>query len=67
MKRVAFTDCAGFAVSRTIIVRPMVPVVVGVPVIAPPAERDKPAGSVDPEARLHVYGGVPPDAARVVE
>ena len=38
---------------------------VGVPLITPPAERLNPAGSV-PDVSDHVYGGVPPLAAKLV-
>ena len=40
----------------------LVPAVVGVPEIAPPVARLRPAGSV-PLAIDQLYGGVPPDAA----
>ena len=43
-----------------------VPVAVGVPEIAPVLASVRPAGSV-PAASDHVYGGVPPVAASVVE
>src|SRR5438105_3224839 len=42
------------------------PVVVGVPVITPEADSVNPAGKV-PEVIDQVYGGLPPDAARVCE
>src|SRR5260370_30080733 len=42
------------------------PALRGVPDIAPPAARLKPAGS-DPLATDHVYGGVPPEAASACE
>src|SRR5579863_6579598 len=43
-----------------------VPVVWGVPAIAPAVESDNPAGSAPAEI-AHLYGGVPPDAASVCE
>ena len=53
------------SVARTVMFD--VPAVVGVPVIAPDdAFNDNPAGKV-PVARSHVYGVVPPAAARVAE
>jgi hypothetical protein len=42
------------------------PDAVGVPEIVPAADKVTPAGSV-PEARLQLYGVVPPLAAKVVE
>jgi hypothetical protein len=47
-------------------VKPADPGAVGVPDIAPPAERVSPAGR-DPEATDHEYGGDPPDAPSVWE
>jgi hypothetical protein len=47
-------------------VKSAVPVVLGVPVIAPPEERLKPVGS-SPELTVQEYGVVPPDALRVAE
>ena len=38
-------------------------VAVGVPVIAPDALTERPAGSDEPLLTLNVYGAVPPDAA----
>ena len=53
------------SVTRTVMFD--VPVVVGVPLIAPDDEfNDNPAGNV-PAARSQVYGVVPPVAAKVVE
>jgi hypothetical protein len=50
--------------SLTCTVKLLDPIVVGVPEIAPEAElRDKPAGKV-PEEIDHVYGPVPPVAAK---
>src|SRR6476646_6264706 len=48
-----------FAASFACTVNEAVPAAVGVPEIAPAEERVKPAGSA-PDARLHVYGVVPP-------
>ena len=42
------------------------PEAVGVPDMAPAELIDRPPGSVVPEDKDHVYGGVPPVAARVV-
>ena len=41
--------------------KPYVPAVVGVPIMAPDCDRLRPLGS-DPPERDHLYGGVPPDA-----
>jgi len=43
-----------------------VPTVVGIPVMTPPVDRARPAGSV-PAVTDHVYCGVPPVAAKVCE
>ena len=56
--------CAGAEESVTLAVKEKLPLCVGVPEIAPAAESVNPGGSV-PEARLHIYGIVPPVAARV--
>ena len=39
----------------------------GTPEITPAEFKVRPAGSVDPPARLHEYGGMPPAPARVAE
>ena len=55
------------ALSVTCTVKPKDPAVVGVPLMMPvPGSKDNPGGSV-PDAMDHVYGGVPPVAARVTE
>lgn len=60
---VALAVCDGELESATATTNEYVPVVVGVPEITPVlAERASPVGSW-PEARLHVYAGVPPVAA----
>lgn len=51
----SFTDTVSDAASVTL---------VGVPVMAPFAASERPAGSV-PLVRVHVYGAVPPVAVRV--
>jgi hypothetical protein len=62
---VALAVCDGELESATATTNEYVPAVVGVPEITPVlAERTSPVGSW-PEARLHVYVGVPPAAARV--
>ena len=65
------TICSAFVSDRlfasvTLAVKLEVPAVVGVPVIVPVLERDKPAGSV-PALTDHVSGAVPPVAESVVE
>jgi hypothetical protein len=57
-------DCAGEPESPTRTVRLEMPEALGVPVIWPLAARLKPVVSV-PEARLQVYGVVPPLAAKL--
>ena len=60
----AVADCCGLLESKTLTVKFEVPVVVGVPVMAPlPAFKLKPAGSV-PALMLQVYGCTPPLACR---
>jgi hypothetical protein len=67
MLRLAVAVCAGFSASLTSTVKLDVPVVVGVPEITPVlAASDSPAGKL-PTAMLHVYGVIPPLAARVAE
>ena len=56
------SDCEELSVTRTVKVD--VPAAVGSPLIVPPGARDNPAGR-EPALIDHVYGGVPPDAARV--
>lgn len=53
--------CTGDPLSFTAMVKVDVPLVVGVPEIAPALESVRPAGSV-PDASDHVYPGVPPVA-----
>jgi hypothetical protein len=55
-----------WAASVTFAVKLEVPVVVGVPVMAPLALRPSPEGKV-PFARDQAYGGVPPLAVKVAE
>ena len=55
---------APLSVTRT--VKFAVCAVVGVPVIAPAVDSDNPAGNV-PAAISHVYGVVPPVAAKAAE
>jgi hypothetical protein len=45
----------------------VLPVVVGVPLIAPEGESVKPAGREVPFARLNAYGATPPAAANAAE
>ena len=52
--------------SVTSTVKLTLPEAVGVPLMVPPLESESPAGS-DPEARLHLYGDVPPVADSVAE
>ena len=52
------------ALSVTFTVNEDVPTPVGVPLMTPPALRDKPAGK-DPLPNAHVYGAVPPCAVSV--
>jgi hypothetical protein len=56
--------CDPLSVTRT--VKFAVVAVVGVPLITPPVDSDKPAGSV-PDAMVHEYWGVPPVAVKVWE
>ena len=56
--------CDPLSVTRT--VKFAVVAVVGIPLITPPVESDKPAGSV-PDAMVHEYCGVPPLAVKVWE
>lgn len=56
---------AGDALSATATVKVAVPVAVGVPEITPALESVSPAGKL-PDARDHVYPGVPPLALSVV-
>jgi hypothetical protein len=60
---------AGEALSLTWTVKLEVPEPVGVPLRTPAADKDRPAGSgpVPGTTRDHVYGLVPPVAARVCE
>ena len=60
----AVAETEALSVTRT--VKLLDPAVPGVPDMVPPAARLKPAGSV-PLAIVHVYGGVPPEAARACE
>ena len=56
-------DSRGTDESTAVMVKLLVPAVVGVPLIIPVADAsDRPAGSV-PAETLHVYGAVPPDKA----
>jgi hypothetical protein len=56
----------GFEVSVTFTVKLNVPLVVGFPEITPEPDSDSPGGRA-PDVTDHVYGGVPPLAARVAE
>jgi hypothetical protein len=56
--------CDAPSVTRTVNVA--FPAAVGVPVMTPFPFSDNPAGKL-PDIRLHVYGGVPPLAVRVVQ
>jgi hypothetical protein len=58
--------CCGVPPSVTRIVKLNEPSAVGVPLSIPPDERLTPVGK-EPEANDHVYGGVPPVAAKVRE
>jgi len=60
----AVADCDALSVART--VKVLDPAVVGFPEIVPLVESVNPAGNVPP-ARVHVYGGVPPEAASACE
>ena len=55
---------AGLSLSATLMVKLLVPVVVGVPEIAPAALKERPAGK-EPDDTVKVYGAIPPDAASV--
>jgi len=60
-------DLAGLSLSRTVAVKLAVPLVVGVPEIAPVEDaRVSPAGSL-PELMDQLYGAAPPVACRVCE
>jgi hypothetical protein len=64
----SLADCAlGVVESVTFTVKDVVPTAVGVPLIWPVAEFNaKPFGKLPPKI-IHVYGVVPPVAARIVE
>ena len=57
-------DCVPLSATRT--VKLAVPVAVGVPLTTPALDKVRPAGRL-PTVTDHVYGGVPPVAARVCE
>jgi hypothetical protein len=57
---------AGLALSLTLTLKVYAPAVIGIPVNAPPLDRLIPAGKVEPLAKLHAYGWVPPLAVNVV-
>jgi hypothetical protein len=54
------------ALSVTRAVKLYDPAFVGLPEITPEAARERPGGS-EPAVLVHEYGGVPPEAARLVE
>ncbi len=56
---VAVTTCCGTLLSASCTVNVLLPVAVGVPLITPALESERPAGN-DPLATLHVTAGVPP-------
>jgi hypothetical protein len=58
---------AGVLESATCTEKFVLPVCVGVPVIAPEGESARPAGREVPFVRLNAYGATPPDAAKVAE
>ena len=60
--KLAVEDALSFPATR--MVKLLVPEALGVPLITPPPLRVNPGGKV-PEAKDHVYGGVPPVAERV--
>ena len=62
---VACAVCTGLLESVTCTVKLVVPVALGVPEIVPLEEIVRPAGKVDPDAKLQVYGEVPPPAVTV--
>jgi hypothetical protein len=64
--KLAVAVCAGELESVTLTVTEEVPVVVGVPLIAPEMLSVRPAGK-EPELIDQVYGEVPPLAAKVAE
>ena len=64
MDNAAVAEADALSVTRT--VKLLVPAVLGVPDMVPPAARLNPAGSV-PLATVHEYGGDPPDAASAWE
>ena len=64
--RAAVTLLAVLSESLTVTLKEEVPLAEGVPLMAPLVESANPAGKV-PEARLHVYGEVPPLAASATE
>ena len=59
--KLAVEDSLSFP--ATLMVKLLVPVALGVPLITPELLRFKPGGRV-PETRDHVYGDVPPVAVR---
>jgi hypothetical protein len=64
--RLEVADWGELAESLTLMLNVDFPLAVGVPLILPAVESVRPAGS-EPEARLQVYGVVPPVAAKVAE
>ena len=62
MEKKCVLDWAGLLESATWTVKLPIPFAVGVPEILPPASIKRPGGRV-PEARVQVYGTIPPVAA----
>ena len=65
MESDAVTTCWGTLLSLNWAVKLVLPTAVGVPLMTPADESDKPAGNDDPLARLQVTGTVPPVYCRV--
>ena len=65
MLSVACAVCTGLLESVTRTVKLVVPVTVGVPEITPPVDSVNPAGNVEPDTNVQLYGPVPPPAVNV--
>ena len=57
--------CIGLLESLTWTVKLVVPVPVGVPEITPVVESISPAGKLEPDTNVQLYGAVPPPAVNV--
>ena len=67
MLSVPVCESAGVLASVTCTEKLVLPVFVGVPLIAPEEARESPAGRELPLTRLKLYGGTPPVAVTVAE